>query len=442
MQDLFLLALSPDDYKKLENMGFTTLQQIVLLDPTTIGMGKTKGTSIIKRARNIIARNNIEAISVTGDRTVVKVKGEITEPIGISVRDILDANEKNSVIEVSHGQITFRKKTIGSRKFDIVIMNARKWKKILLQQKRLEMEREGITLSKEDVIEFANKHGFHGFWNNVFEDIEANELMKQAIAISLFSSFDEPVHTLVIGEPGSSKTLARDIIAQNFTGITVIGANSTRAGLVCNLSTGALGALAYSDKKVALVDEFDKIPSVDIQYCYELLSNQKCTVHSARIHQDVEAKFVMIAFANPVSKIFRDHPIVSIGLDPTLMSRFALIVKTDTLTEEERKRLFRRRFFSAAELSGLSVYYNQWVKLARLNMPQHKASKGKIEEYVSKVNQIVNSHADTPLRRDLRMGDYCRRIPLSIARAEFSDVTDQTIDKSLEIIEKSIEQWE
>ena len=442
MEDLFLLALSPDDHRKLENMGFTTLQQIALLDPSLLGMGKTKSSSIIKRARNMIARRSIEAISVIEDRVVVKVKEEITDPMMISVQDILDANPSNSIVKVSPRQITLRKKTIGSRKFDIVVINARKWQKILSQQKRLEMERAGITLNKEDVVEFANKHGFEGFWNDVFEDIKGNELMKQAIAVSLFSSFDEPVHTLIIGEPGSSKTLARDIISQNFTGITVIGANSTRAGLVCNLSTGALGALAYSDKKIALVDEFDKIPRGDIQYCYELLSNQRCSVHSARIHQDVEAKFAMIAFANPRSKIFREHPIMSIGLDPTLVSRFALIVKTDPLTEEERKELFRRRFYSAAELGGLSAYYNQWVKLARLNVPQHKVSAVKIEGYIDKVNQIVDSYAETPLRRDLRMGDYCRRIPWSIARAEFSDITDKTIDKSLEIIEKTIEQWE
>jgi DNA replicative helicase MCM subunit Mcm2 (Cdc46/Mcm family) len=442
MEDLALLALSPDDHKRLEGMGFSTLQQIALLDPSLLGMGTAKGTSIIKRARNIIARKNIEAISVTEERVSVKVKEEITDPVIVSIKDVLDANEFNSLAKIEIGQIIFSRKSVSSRRFDVVLENARKWQRILSEQRRIELEKEGFTLNREDILEFAKKYRFDGFWENVFEDIKGNDVMKQAIAVSLFSSFEEPIHTLIIGEPGSSKTLARDIIAQNFTGITFIGANSTKAGLVCNLSSGTLGALAYSDRKIVLVDEFDKIPTADVQYCYELLSNQKCSVHSARIHQDVEAKFTLIAFANPRSRVFREHPIMNIGLDPTLMSRFALVVKTDPLSEDERKELFRKRFYSAPELAGLSSYYNQWIRLARLHKPLQKASPNKVEEYIEKLNKIVEVYSDTPLRRDLRMGDYCRRIPLSIARAEFSDVTNEVINKSLDIIEKTISQWE
>jgi DNA replicative helicase MCM subunit Mcm2 (Cdc46/Mcm family) len=442
MDDFALLALSPDDHKRLENMGFTTIQQIAMLDHTTLGMGQAKGASIIKRARNIIARKNIETISVASDRIVVKTKEEITESVKTSIQDILDANESNCVIKLGCRQISFSRKSVGSRGFEVVLESGKKWQRILLEQRKLEREKEGSDLRHDDVLEFGKKHGFEGFWRNVFEDIKGNEIMKQAITVSLFSSFEEPVHTLIIGEPGSSKTLARDIIAQNMADTTFIGANSTKAGLVCNLSTGTLGALAHSDRKIVLVDEFDKIPSADIQYCYELLSNQRCSVHSARVHQDLEAKFVLIAFANPRSKIFREHPLMSIGLDPTLVSRFALIVKTDPLSDNERKELFRKRFFSASELSGLSSYYNQWVRLARLHKPSYNVSQKKIETYIESVNEIVETHSETPLRRDLRMGDYCRRIPMSLARASFSDITDKVIDKSLEIIEKSVEQWE
>jgi Mg-chelatase subunit ChlI len=159
------------------------------------------------------------------------------------------------------------------------------------------------------------------------------------------------------------------------------------------------------------------------------------------MHQDIEAKFILIAFANPRSKIFRDHALMSIGLDPTLISRFALIVKTDPLSENERKELFRKRFFSAPELAGLSSYFDQWVTLARLHKPQHKVSQSAIEAYIEKLNEIVENYAETPLRRDLRMADYARRIPMSLARAEFTDVTDDVVDRSFEILERSVEQW-
>ena len=69
------------------------------------------------------------------------------------------------------------------------------------------------------------------------------------MAAGLFSRTREPVHVLVLGEPASAKTLARDILLRNFTGLTSVGGNATRAGLVCNRSTGEPGVLAFSDGK-------------------------------------------------------------------------------------------------------------------------------------------------------------------------------------------------
>jgi len=36
------------------------------------------------------------------------------------------------------------------------------------------------------------------------------------------------------------------------------------------------------------------------------------------------------------------------------------------------------------------------------------------------------------------MTDYLKRIPDAIARAEFSEVTDETLDEALELIKESI----
>jgi len=64
--------------------------------------------------------------------------------------------------------------------------------------------------------------------------------------------------------------MAKEIIGDQFSDITYIGANTTRSGLVCNLGTGDLGALPHSHKKLVLVDEFDKIPGEDIEYCIRI----------------------------------------------------------------------------------------------------------------------------------------------------------------------------
>jgi hypothetical protein len=44
--------------------------------------------------------------------------------------------------------------------------------------------------------------------------------------------------------------MAKEIISEEFSDITNIGANTTRSGLVCNLGTGDLGALSHSHNKL------------------------------------------------------------------------------------------------------------------------------------------------------------------------------------------------
>jgi len=319
------------------------------------------------------------------------------------------------------------------------IVEASKVEKEILDGSGIEEE---SVVSEEQVLDFAKERGFDGFWRNVFDEIKGNEVMKKALTVSMFSTFEEPVHTVVIGEPGSSKTLAKEIIERNFKNVTTVGANTTRAGLVINLATGEMGALAYSDKKVVLVDELDKIPEEDIEHCYELLSNGRCSVHSAKIHEEIESRFIMIAFANPSSQVFDDKPMKGISLPPLLMSRFALIVKTEKIDRESRLSLFEQKFYGRGEIREKPSFYNQWVEMAQSYNPSIKASSERVRKYLESVNDLVEEHYTTKLRRDLRMGDYMRRIPQAIARASFGDVVDETLDEAEQILHGSVESWQ
>ena len=57
------------------------------------------------------------------------------------------------------------------------------------------------------------------------------------------------------------------------------------------------------------------------------------------------------------------------------------------------------------------------------------------------MNEIVEQYYATNLRRDLRMADYIRRIPLAIARASFSPITDAVLQDATDIITESINTW-
>lgn len=439
--DLTLLAVIPSDRKKLENMGITKLEQIAIMSTASLGMGGSKGNMLIQRARNILANENIKDIKIINEDLIEIIVNRTDNAVVKSVLNVLDVYSVgwgNAALKVEGNVLKLSRK---SQAFNKVISKAESLQEIIESKTLEEREKRGIFLPDEELREFAKKRGFKGFWENVFREIRGNDIMKKIIATSMFSTYEEPVHSLIIGEPGSSKTMAKEIIGEQFSGITTIGANTTRSGLVCHLGTGDLGALPHSNKKLVLVDEFDKIPREDIEYCYELLSNGKCSVHSAKLHQNIESRFIMIAFANPRSKVFGKHALSDIGLSPLLISRCALIVKVQNISKDERIDLFHKKFYGGGEIKEKHEYYDQWVKLARMYEPEITASEGTVDKYIHDINEVVEKYYNTSLRRDLRMSDYIRRIPFAIARSSFSSVDDKVVREAGKIVKESIETW-
>jgi len=352
--------------------------------------------------------------------------------------EVYASGHGNTALQIEGNLLKLTRKT---QSFNKVLRKADVLRELIDSKKNDEREKQGVYLPKEDIMKFALERGFAGFWQNVFHDIKGNDIMKKVIAASMFSTFEEPIHSLIIGEPGSSKTMAKEIIGERFKDVVNIGANTTRSGLVCHLGTGDLGALPHADKKLVLIDEFDKIPQDDIEYCYELLSNGKCSVHSAKVHQNIQSRFIMIAFANPKSRVFGKNALADIGLSPLLISRCALVVKVQDIARDERLDLFRRKFYGMGELKEKHEMYDQWVKLARLYEPGITASVPIVDNYIKEVDEIVEQYYATRLRRDLRMGDYIRRIPFAMARSQFSAVDDSIVREAGKLLQESVETW-
>lgn len=439
--DLSKLGVIPSDRKKLEYMGITTLEQLAVMSVQMLGMGPSKGTQLIQRARNILFNKNLVNIVIKDDETVEVIVKNTSRAVRKSVLTAFDVYKTGwgtVALDIEENKLTLKRKTAG---FNKVMRKAEALLEIIEAKKLEEKEKEGIFLPEDELKEFARKRGFEGFWKNVFQEIHGNEIMKKVIVTSMFSTFAEPVHSLIIGEPGSSKTMAKEIIGEQFSNITNIGANATRSGLVCNLGTGDLGALPHANQKLVLVDEFDKIPQDDIEYTYELLSNGKCTVHSAKVHQNIKSQFIMISFANPKTKVFTKNAVNDIGLSPLLVSRCALIVRVGNIESDDRLNLFHKKFYDKGEIKKKPEYYDQWMKLSRRFQPEILASDSKVKRYLKRMNNVVEKYYNTNLRRDLRMADYIRRIPMAIARASFSPIEDDILYEATAIVEESIDTW-
>jgi len=439
--DLSKIGVIPSDRKKLEHMGITTLEQLAVMSVQMLGMGPSKGKQLIQRARNILFNKNLVNIIIKNEdavEVIVKSTSRAVRKSVLTAFDVYKTGWGTVALDIEENKLTLKRKSTG---FNKVIRKAKALQEIIEAKKLEEKEKEGIFLPEDDLREFAKKRGFEGFWKNVFSEIHGNNIMKKVIVTSMFSTFAEPVHSLIIGEPGSSKTMAKEIISEQFSDITNIGANATRSGLVCNLGTGDLGALPHADQKLILVDEFDKIPQDDIEYTYELLSNGKCTVHSAKVHQNIKSQFIMIAFANPKTKVFTKNAVNDIGLSPLLVSRCALIVRVGNIDTDERLDLFHKKFYDKGEIKKKPEYYDQWMRLSRRFTPEINASDSQVKSYLKQMSDIVEEYYNTNLRRDLRMADYIRRIPMAIARASFSSIDDDTLDEATEIVEESIRTW-
>ena len=82
------------------------------------------------------------------------------------------------------------------------------------------------------------------------------------------------------------------------------------------------------------------------------------------------------------------------------------------------------------------------MKLSRHHKPQMQASPKLMETYMNEGAALYERYCATPLRRDHRMADYLARLPRTIARAEFSDVIDDVLERSLHLVRDSIKAWD
>ena len=160
------------------------------------------------------------------------------------------------------------------------------------------------------ISDFARRTGFDGFAQDVFGGMKGNPFVKQALTAALFSRPEAPLHLLIVGNPGTGKTTIKHIAKKTFNGLTLsAGANSTKAGLLFNARSGTPGILLSGNGKIVLLDEMDKIAEDDIEYCYEIMSEGKCTIAAGDIQEEVESRPIIIAFCNPAYGSFVYSPL-------------------------------------------------------------------------------------------------------------------------------------
>jgi Holliday junction DNA helicase RuvB len=167
------------------------------------------------------------------------------------------------------------------------------------------------------------KQGLNGLWmkalhgsNNIcrFEEVVGHNDIKQIFVKAILSK--RPVHLLLVGSPGSAKTMfLTEIMRHHKTSYFVVGSNTTKAGLV--------NQLFERRPKILLIDELEKMSTTDQTSLLHLMETGIISETKINKTRQMELISWVFATANSCEKIIRP-----------LLSRFATLEVREYTFEE------------------------------------------------------------------------------------------------------------
>jgi len=437
-------VLQKRDVEPLKKAGIRTLEQLILYHSYDLPLSKAAAGRVLSAATLALARKYFK--DVTYDNDVVFIRTE-KSPVTKKVVEHFFGSLYRQIEEVADGyKVTCKTENVSQSSLE--------WCKSSLQEAatrlstlitiRAEEEGEGVVVEEEEEeleelegVEEEKPESFEEFASLFFSEIHGNDLMKKCLAASLLSTPEEPVHTLVVGEPGTAKTLAVDLLS-SLKDVEVAGPLVTRAGLVINYQSGELGVLPQANGKIVVIDEFDKAPKQDFKLTYELISTGRCVVHAANIHKIIRSRFVLIAMANPTHGVFKGSE-GDLPFDPPLLSRFSLIVKSEAMQGKPLRDYIREKFLHG-DVRTRKVF-SAWLRSARAHRPKIVADEEKVSSAFDEMASIIEKYGNSFLRRDARFPLHARRVAMAIARAERKDVDDEVVERALALIKETLKQW-
>ena len=156
------------------------------------------------------------------------------------------------------------------------------------------------------------------------------ELAKEAAALQLFAT--EPVHILLLGDPGTGKT---DILrsASKLHPITSfgLGSGASKAGLSAAVKGNEIlkGLLPMANEGICCIDELNLMKKTDYAALYSAMEKGFITYDKANKHFQLDAKVRVIATSNPKGDRFVGNIISilkqQIPFDSALLTRFHLV---------------------------------------------------------------------------------------------------------------------
>lgn len=187
-------------------------------------------------------------------------------------------------------------------------------------------------------------HALERIKAQIAQNIIGMDDLKAAAAIQLFAH--EPVHIMLIGDPGTGKT---DILRSIHTLAPIasfgLGSGTSGAGLGAMAKGENIikGLLPLADGGIACIDELNLMKSKDMASLYNAMEKGFITYDKGGRHVQLPARVRVVATANPANDTFIGKSAEAlrkqIPFDDALMSRFHFVFIVRKPTPEEFERI-------------------------------------------------------------------------------------------------------
>ncbi|MBD3354716.1 hypothetical protein GF361_01885 [Candidatus Woesearchaeota archaeon] len=319
-----------------------------------------------------------------------------------------------------------------------------------ISSKTEEVDAEDVN---KDIKEAFEEKLFKSFSESAFEKIK--ELIapnitglgyiKKAAAIQLFSP--QPVHLLLLGDPGTGKTdILRSVFNLSPISSFGLGSGTSGAGLVVTVRGKEVmkGLLPLADKGVCCIDELNLMKEDARAGLYNAMEKGFVTYDKAGMHYKFDARAKILATANPKGDKFTGKKTEELKkqlpFDSALLTRFHLVFFLRKPDLKKFKKITKNivsdtvKEASKDDIKFVKDYIEYTKNIKVKEFP--KSLQGEVVDFISDLKKDENNYL---VEISPRMTIGFMRLCKGLARMEGrSKVEEKDIERVKIIVKESL----